>query len=291
MSDPAPLFSVIIPTHARPESVARAAASALECGHAAEVIVVEDRTDCATNIASALSADPARLKHIRNTKGPFGASATRNLGAQKARGQFLVFLDDDDVFVPGYLDHLTDRLRHPQSRWGFADQIKVDETGNQTPQRQKSQKTNPFERRLAALSAGFWIDRQVFFDVGGLDEQQTVDEDTDLCCRLLGAGYEPTYLPMAAVLLARDSGTPRLTNSTRAHEIAACYHRTYTKNIAACSRLAGAERYLLLRAHRMHCRNRDFEAAAEIARHSSRWSTRIAAKMQEWKYRALSGSQ
>lgn len=283
-------YSVVIPTHARPELVRRAALSALVPEHAAEVIVVEDRTHDAADLPSQLASQGGKLRYIFNDSGLQGASATRNFGVMAARGKFIVFLDDDDEFVPGYLDTLYDLFLNPPKSWGFADQVKVSASGGGYRKKSAERRRNPFQRKIAALSAGLWIENSLFQNVGGLDPDQTLDEDTDLCCRLIGQGFAPHYLRMDAVRLNRDPAITRLTNSTKQKQVSQSYLRTYSKNIEHCRPHAGAEAYLLLRAHRMMCRSGEFADARTLAKQAKRFHVRQVANIQEMKFRLHSYS-
>lgn len=98
-----PLLSVVIPTWNRARLVREAIQSALQqrAGEV-EVIVVDDASTDAT--AEALEREFGsrirllRLEHRR------GAGGARNAGARLAQGEFLAFLDSDDVWLPGKLD-------------------------------------------------------------------------------------------------------------------------------------------------------------------------------------------
>src|SRR5689334_10905069 len=99
-------ISVIIPTYKRKEKLKRALASALQQSMPArEIIVVDDNRDEAESLAVkeciASFGDP-RLLWISNFRTPGGCGA-RNSGILTAKGEFIAFLDDDDVFLPGAL--------------------------------------------------------------------------------------------------------------------------------------------------------------------------------------------
>lgn len=108
-----PLVSVIIPTynyaHFLPEavhSVLRQRADNLDV----EIIVVDDgSTDNTPEVARTLRRD---IVYIRQEKS--GVSTARNVGIQKARGDYVVFLDADDVLMEGVLaNHLDVFAEHP----------------------------------------------------------------------------------------------------------------------------------------------------------------------------------
>jgi glycosyltransferase involved in cell wall biosynthesis len=82
-----------------------------------ELLLVDDgSTDGAAGIARGYAArDPDRIRYLahpghRNR----GMSASRNLGLRAARGEFVAFLDGDDVWLPGKLETQVATLRaHP----------------------------------------------------------------------------------------------------------------------------------------------------------------------------------
>lgn len=89
-----PLFSVIIPTYNRPDFLPEAIDSVLnQTVGDLECIVVDD----AGPIAATVPDDP-RMKLIRHASNG-GEPAARNTGIEAARGRYVAFLDDDDVFT------------------------------------------------------------------------------------------------------------------------------------------------------------------------------------------------
>lgn len=103
-----PFFSVIIPTHKRSILLSRALASIRQQKIVLpfEVIVVSDTTDHETDLVcrELLSS---RDVYIRRSGLP-GPSESRNIGKKLAKGNYLLFLDDDDAWHPNFLSQLID---------------------------------------------------------------------------------------------------------------------------------------------------------------------------------------
>src|ERR1043165_4328184 len=97
---PMPTVSVIITTHNRPRLLPRAVASAFGAGRGAEVVVVDDAsTDETARVCRGL--DGIRYVRLEENQGVAGA---RNVGILSSVGEYLCFLDDDDVRLESSLD-------------------------------------------------------------------------------------------------------------------------------------------------------------------------------------------
>jgi hypothetical protein len=99
------LVSVVIPVHNRPALLRRAVASALaQDWPRLAVIVVDDGSDDETpaTIASLLAQHPDRLRAVRRAERG-GPGAAREAGRRLLRGEFVQYLDSDDVLGPGKL--------------------------------------------------------------------------------------------------------------------------------------------------------------------------------------------
>lgn len=108
-----PEVTAVITTHARPASVREALASLQAERHKdLEVIVVDDG---GTFIA------PPAVRVIRGTN--LGVARARNLGLTAARGEFVIYLDDDDVALPNRISSLLRVARQRQASlcFGIAD--------------------------------------------------------------------------------------------------------------------------------------------------------------------------
>lgn len=96
-----PLISVVIPTHNRAEALGRALDSVYSQKGVGEIfrieaIVVDDASGDKTK---EVAARYTGLRYIRLPKN-VGASAARNLGIKASSGEYIAFLDDDDLWLP-----------------------------------------------------------------------------------------------------------------------------------------------------------------------------------------------
>lgn len=103
------LCSVIIPTRRRAELLRLTTTSVLEQTHFdLEVLVVDDSGDASTReLMQAQGRVDRRLTYIlrhEHSAAP-GAQASRNVGLRFARGDFILFLDDDDLLGPTCLEN------------------------------------------------------------------------------------------------------------------------------------------------------------------------------------------
>jgi glycosyltransferase involved in cell wall biosynthesis len=97
--DNLPLVSAVIPTYRRPELVLRAVNCALDQTYKnMEVVVVVDGPDAEVEAALAGIQDE-RLQVVVNPVNS-GQAFCRNLGVRHANGEWIAFLDDDDLWLP-----------------------------------------------------------------------------------------------------------------------------------------------------------------------------------------------
>jgi hypothetical protein len=98
----APVVSVVIPTRNRLSLLAQTLHTVLAQAVELEVIVVDEGSSDATPGWLARQGDP-RVRTIRHDE-PHGLPAARNAGAAQARGRWVAFVDDDDLWLPDKLE-------------------------------------------------------------------------------------------------------------------------------------------------------------------------------------------
>ena len=122
----APCFSVVIPAHNSAGFIADALDSVrAQTFQDFEVIVVDDgSTDNTWQVLQGCAGwFPGRCQSIRvEPSQNMGPGGPRNLGIQQARGEFVAFLDSDDLWVPEHLAHAHDAFRCHEQAGAFVGQ-------------------------------------------------------------------------------------------------------------------------------------------------------------------------
>ncbi|MEY8758560.1 glycosyltransferase family 2 protein [Chryseobacterium tongliaoense] len=109
-------ISVIIPVYNAEKYITQAVESALQFEETYEIILVEDKSpDNALEVCRKLAENNPRIKLYQHPdKGNHGAGATRNLGIDKATGDFIAFLDADDYYCPNRFDAERELFKNPE---------------------------------------------------------------------------------------------------------------------------------------------------------------------------------
>lgn len=114
-----PVISVLIRTHKRAAFLRQALTSVLHQTHRPiEVIVVEDGSDEGEAVCRDF-ADQLTIRYFRIAPGR-GRSVAGNRALHEARGHWLCFLDDDDLFFADHLEVLLQTVREAKLSGAFA---------------------------------------------------------------------------------------------------------------------------------------------------------------------------
>jgi glycosyltransferase involved in cell wall biosynthesis len=121
-----PEVTAVIPTHNRSRLLAHALRSALwQEGVDLEVVVVDDgSSDDTPEVVASFRDDRVRL--VRN-KVSQRVAAARNRGVAEARGRWVGFLDDDDIWAPNKLARQVAAAQRQSRCWVYAGVIDVTE--------------------------------------------------------------------------------------------------------------------------------------------------------------------
>jgi hypothetical protein len=181
------MISVIIPTYNRAKLLVEAVCSVLGqkgCPEGLEIIVVDDGSTDDTR--ASLAAVPGDIRYIRT--GHSGVSAARNVGISESGGQWIAFLDSDDLWLPGKLcAQMKFFSDHPESLLCQTAEIWI-RNGRRVNPRKYHRKPAGYcfplllERCLVSPSAVV-INRRLFDCIGLFDESLPACEDYDLWLR------------------------------------------------------------------------------------------------------------
>ncbi len=103
------LFSIIVPTYNREILIQRTIESVLKQTYRNfELIIVDDGGNDNTEYVVA-NFDDKRIKYLHKVNEERGVA--RNVGMEMAKGQYVTFVDSDDIFYPDHLQHAFNKLQ------------------------------------------------------------------------------------------------------------------------------------------------------------------------------------
>ncbi len=174
-----------------------------------EIIVVDDGSTDGTQEALRPFGDRIRVLSQEN-QGPSGA---RNHGLEESRGEFIAFLDADDLWVADKLErqlHLMDARPDLALCSGHIKSFWIDELDHERRQLEH----HPYHQSRALLSPCTVLTRRdVFERVGRFDPELRNGEDTDWFMRAMKLGVVMETLP--ELLVHRRQHLSNLTRTTR----------------------------------------------------------------------------
>ena len=156
-----------------------------------------------------------KILEIKKNRGYAGAN---NLGVKKARGKYVLLLNNDTQVTPDFLEPLVERIEKDSTVGAIQPQIRLMSNKNLIDSigsfftftgflyhygYSQPVKFKKYQRELSVYSikgACFLIRRKDYLDLGGIDESfVTYVEESDLCHRILLTGKKIIYIPQSIV--------------------------------------------------------------------------------------------
>jgi glycosyltransferase involved in cell wall biosynthesis len=198
-----PFISVIIPAYNRSHCIAEALDSVLgQTYKNLELIVVDDGSTDDTQ--QVLARYEGRLTAPRTHHG--GPSAARNTGIRAARGDYIAFLDSDDLWLPRKLE-LQVRFfeKNPAARICQTEEIWIRNGVRVNPMKKHKKYSGWIFRQCLPLCivspSAVMLHRSIFDRIGLFDETMPACEDYDLWLRI--APHYPIYLIDRPLIIKR----------------------------------------------------------------------------------------
>lgn len=224
-----PKVSIVIPVHNKFSLTYHCIAS-LILGYnksTFEVIVVDD---CSSDETSDIEDSVENVRLVKNDVN-LGFLLSAKKGAEEARGEYIVFLNNDTEVTQGWIDQLCDvfdlyadvgavgsKLIYPTGKlqeaggivWGNGKPWNVGNNANaETP-------VFNYTRQVDYLSgAALMIKKSVWDEIGGFSEElvPAYYEDTDVAFKVRAAGYRTYYCPSSVVIHFEGMSNGRELNS------------------------------------------------------------------------------
>ncbi len=243
---PEPAVTVVIPTYNRREFVIKAAQSVLsQSFDDLRLVVVDDGGDDLTPEALASEFCDPRLVVIRQEN--LGVSAARNAGARVAKGDFIAFLDSDDLWKPEKLAFQVRAMKeNPEAALCYTGEVWFRRGKWANPCSHHSKFTGDIFGKCLPLCiispSSALIRRGEFEALGGFDETLPCCEDYDLWLRIT-ARHGVVFLEEK--LIIKQNGHEGQLSATHwaqdRYRVAALWKVALDKSVSAANRRAALE--------------------------------------------------
>jgi glycosyltransferase involved in cell wall biosynthesis len=216
-----PLVSVVIPHFERSELLRAAIDSVLRSSVAGiEVVVVDDGSS--DDVWERIQAyKDVNVEVIQRRDGAKGPSRCRNLGVQASRGEYIIFLDSDDLMAPWCVERrLGCAAGAPEADfWIFPVLLFRQAPGDEEILWGQMENGRDSAARFVSgappwhTSSPLWR-KAALASISGFNENVLYGDDSNLHLRALVSRLTPRTFPHAVPdVFIRRSGIPRITNS------------------------------------------------------------------------------
>jgi glycosyltransferase involved in cell wall biosynthesis len=225
-----PRFSAVIPAYNATATLTASVESALAQTLAdLEVVIVDDgSTDGTLELARSFERDRRVSVVTQENRGLAGA---RNTGIANSHGEYVGFLDSDDLWMPNFATEMTAALdADPGAGFAYTDGWALDEVSRRIrrstvmvrsrPPMPPPREADAFLRELIKrnfIIAEGTIRRSALDKVGGYDEDLRAVEDYELWLRLIANGYRAVR-PPGLLVVRRDHQTSMSKDAQRMYE-------------------------------------------------------------------------
>lgn len=194
-----PTVSIITPTKNRVELLVEASNSVVKQTYSKwEHLIIDDgSSDETSSVFMQRSANDQRIRYIARSTVRGGANVCRNIGIELARGNYIIFLDSDDLLSADCLEKRVDAIsqNHLCDFITFQSSLFINNPGDLGRTQDDYGVSNDDLTRFLyfeipwIITAPIWR-REALLRIGGFDESLPSWQDVDLHIRALTAGYK-----------------------------------------------------------------------------------------------------
>jgi glycosyltransferase involved in cell wall biosynthesis len=193
-----PTASVVVPTHDRNDLLLQTLASVLRQRDVdLEVIVVDDGSG--EDVAGAVATlSDERVRVVRNERSQ-GVARARNRGLEEARGEWVAFVDDDDLWGPDKLASQLQAMERTARPWAYTGAVNITASAQViggAPPLPPEEVAASLPRRNTVPGGGSNVvaARSLLDEIGGFDPTLYNTEDWDMWIRMARAAL-PAWVP------------------------------------------------------------------------------------------------
>lgn len=230
-------FSIILTTYNRPDLLQDALASVgSQTLSDFEVILINDNGEHIEHLLAAYDFPITYVRQGRNR----GPAAARNAALRLARGQYVVYLDDDDLYLPNHLQELTAALEtHPDSVV-YTDAVfileKIEDGKRIELGRELRYPHDEYSKERLLVDNyipinTFACPRTLALEVGDFDESLAGLEDWDFLMRLCARrSFRHIQCETVEVRMRQDTSTPERRSQQALKDYPALYRELYSRH-------------------------------------------------------------
>ena len=235
--DPGTTFvSVIMATKNRREMLECALYSVIQQTYQAwEIVLINDGGENVRDIIERLGLEQ-RVRYLQNARS-IGQAKARNKALQTASGEIIVFLDDDDLYLPDHLQTVVAAFQDTSCVFAYTDADVVQEVLRNGQRREVSRSAayrhGAYSRRKLHIDnyipINTWAVRKCCLDeVGGFDESLSCCEDWELLLRI-AQQHEFVHLERTTVEVRHRADVADNVTRQKLSETEAVYETIYAR--------------------------------------------------------------
>jgi glycosyltransferase involved in cell wall biosynthesis len=209
-----PLVSVVIPTHNRPHFLAQAIDSVRAQTFTDYEIIVVSNGERADPASRSIAAGCCRYFQLAEGN----VSRARNFGVEQAHGEWIAFLDDDDLWLPTKLERQVAEAQSSGADVIACDYVEFHPDGTEAIRQPRLADGWPLVKALSwtcwyALPSATIVRKSVFGQIGGFDPRfRYGGEDTDMWRRI---SWRHTIHQVPEALIRYRQGHPSFMQNRR----------------------------------------------------------------------------
>ncbi|OPJ65367.1 glycosyltransferase family 2 protein [Clostridium chromiireducens] len=185
-------FSVVIPLYNKEKYLYKTIESVLKQTYADfELIIIDDgSTDNSLKIANSFNDDRIKVYKQANA----GASAARNFGIKKAEGEFIAFIDGDDIWYENFLETIISLMNKYPNLKVYGTAIGLNDYEKQIESKRRNMEEKDFiienyfyykiKKDIYLTASSAVVKKEVFYDIGYFQEGLRNWEDLDMWARI-----------------------------------------------------------------------------------------------------------
>lgn len=251
-----PLISIIIPAYNSSRFIEGTILSVLNQSYKAfELLIVDDgSTDNQKEIVQRMAEHDNRIQYFYQQNQ--GVSAARNFGFKKSTGEYVAFLDSDDIWLPDNLRLKIKKFETGNYGLVHSDAIIIDENSCDTEDKLQGAEGMILEEMLAWEGtripgpSSVLVKRSVIDQVGLFDENLSTSADQDFFLRI-AARFEIGRVPEVTWKYRVHKGNMHSNISLMERDVLYVYQKAYNNKLFKTepfARRCFAKMYLVLAA-------------------------------------------